>query len=177
MTAPAWSVKPPWLPVDAPVQGVPGIRTPEAYLDVCKQFDVEKNPRYAPKAGKTYCNIYVWDCTKALGCEIPHWFHPVTGQPTAVSAGAEMRANDMFGWLTVHGSEAGWSPMSPLDASWRANRGDPTVILWRNPRGIGHVAMLLPDDLIAQAGGTNLWRARVEEGFGTSHPLHFFSHA
>jgi hypothetical protein len=47
---------------------------------------------------------------------------------------------------------------------------------WKNPTGqSGHVAMLLPDGTIAQAGRNCLWRAPITKGFGRINPL-FFTH-
>ena len=72
-----------WLPVDAPLRGRIGARTPEVLRLIVKQFDVERNPRYARSVGATWCNIFLWDVTRALcppidldkpvGEAVPHW--------------------------------------------------------------------------------------------------------
>ena len=68
----------------------------------------------------------------------------------------------------------GWLPLSRADAVARASFGFPVVLAWKNPgRGASHVAMLLPDGSIAQAGRTCLWQAPVAHGFGRFAPTYY----
>lgn len=162
-----------WLPLDAPVRSRPGSRDRDTYFRVAQQFRVTEMPRYKANATQTWCNIYAWDVTRAMGAEIPHWYDPATGNSMPVGKGAEMRANDMVTYLEQ--GRGGWQQVPSEVARSRAAGGYPTVIVWSNPSGPGHIAMLLPDGTIAQAGASNLWRSSITAGFGY-RPLKFFTH-
>ena len=87
---------------------------------------------------------------------------------------AEMNANAMHTWLATH--HDGWRLVVPADAHARAALGFPVVASWLNPTGkSGHVAMLLPGGLIAQAGQSNLFMVPLARGFGKLEPS-FFTH-
>ena len=62
-----------------------GNRSAANYNAVLDQFSVGNNPRYARRNGNTYCNIFVWDATRAMGAEIPHWVDQ-QGRPAEVGA-------------------------------------------------------------------------------------------
>lgn len=169
----AWLAKPPWKPVNAPRTCGPDARRAQEYVDICAQFDVVHAWRYQPRSKTTFCNIYVWDCTRALGCEIPHWYEPKTGAATAVGNGKEMTANAMYDWLDE--GQGGWRGVEDRVAVELAGMGFPVVAAWKNPEGIGHVAMVFGGGLIAQAGARNLWLAPLPQGFGKQKPS-FFTH-
>jgi len=173
VNVPAWVNRPQWVDLVAPMQTDAESRKAQEYVDVCRQFEVEHAWRYLPRNGATYCNIYVTDCTSALGCKIPHWYDPDTGKPARFGMGAEMSANAMCDWLKAGHGE--WQHMERRDAVARANLGFPAVATHRNPRGHGHVAMLLPGELIAQAGAACLFMVPIARGFGTLEPV-FYSH-
>jgi len=121
--------------------------------------------------GETYCNVYVWDATRALECEIPHWCGN-NGEALGVGKGHELNAAGVIGWLEVFGSDHGWRRVELASARERANNGFPVVATWRNPSDSkpSHVAMMLPDAdgqcRIAQAGGSNFFDDPIERGFG-----------
>src|SRR5262249_43473699 len=48
-----------WLPLNPPIRSTPAARSPATYDVVIEQFGVERNPRYAPHDGLTFCNIFV----------------------------------------------------------------------------------------------------------------------
>ncbi len=162
-----------WIPVDAPLQNQPGQRDPHRYDQVLNQFGVGSNPRYRPRGGNTYCNIFVWDATRSMGAEIPHWVDQ-SGRPAGVgAAGAwEMDANDTNRWLNNQGAAAGWRKVSAAEAQRHANSGSPAVVSWKNPGGIGHIGMVRPGELttrgpaMAQAGSRNFNNGHVADGFG-----------
>jgi hypothetical protein len=145
---------------------------------------VETDPRYVRgHAGhnETYCNILLWDLTLALGAPIPHWINPIDGSPVAVLHGSETSANGVCDWLSKFGPSFGWNPADVTTAAANANKGCPTVVVWPNPGGIGHVAMVLPTVNpppvhIAQAGAQNLFDVPVSRGFGTL-PVSYYVHA
>lgn len=167
-----------WEPLDAPVKNAAGARAPEQLRAVTAQFNVEANPRYTPGGpGITWCNIFVWDATRALQAEIPHWV------PDATAAGGrrELNVNGTLEWLELVGRSAGWRDVVELTARERAAFGHPTVALWRNPKGgHGHIALLLPPRAgeihIAQAGRQCLFDVPLRKGFGAVQPILFFTH-
>lgn len=166
----------PWEPTLPAVYNGPGERSPLELRAVLAQFDVEHAPRYARRdmngdgRAETWCNIFVWDTTTALKCEVPHWF-----------GGRELNANAVIDWLGSFGNERGWLEEDLLTASEYASRGCPVVCCWKNPTGnSGHVAMMLPprnnEARIAQAGRRNLFDVPISAGFG-GKPLRFYVHA
>lgn len=175
-----------WVEVTPDATNGPDNRSAVNYTLMCKQFEVATNPRYVaghdgnPANGReTYCNIFLWDCTKALSCEVPHWVDPSTGVEVPMGKGKEQSANTVVDWFVQHGLDFDWMACSRKKAMSRATLGYPTVVLWKNPGGIGHVAMVLPGvdfTHIAQAGGTNFFDDRLEKGFGNLGPLLFYTH-
>lgn len=171
---------PPWLPADLSgfITNKLDSRELMLYRQVLAQFRITASARYAPKAGKTFCNIYVWDCTRALNCEIPHWVK-ADGSPTTPGNGNETTANSLLGWLRGYGKAKGWAEVNEHQAHGMASEGLPTVAVWKNPKGHGHIAMVLPGPgktlHIAQAGAKCLFDAPLASGFGGKIPL-YFSH-
>lgn len=174
-----------WEEVNPDVINTPDKRSPEAYLAAAKQFQVESNPRYArghanPGVGKeTYCNIFLWDVTKAMSCEVAHWVDPATGVEVPMGKGVELSANGVCDWFARHGLDFDWMQCSKKKAMDRASKGFPTVVTWNNPGGIGHVAVILPGTdfcHIAQSGATNFFDANIAKGFGSIPNLVFYTH-
>jgi hypothetical protein len=175
------------FPTSPPVRGDAARRSAALYDDVLNQFAVGVNPRYAHKNGATFCNIFVWDVTRAMGAEIPHWVDP-QGNPTLHLHGNELSANGVCAWLHAHGARFGWGRVTLAEGIERANRGCPVVVAWNNtrPRGIGHVAMVRPGapspqsgPWMAQAGrkNENYIRMFVPGGvFGHTAPLEIWTH-
>jgi len=169
-----------WVPVDAPVRGDPTNRTADNYNQVIDQFSVNNNPRYQPRGGNTYCNIFAWDVTRAMGAEIPHWVDGA-GNPAAMGApGArELDANGGHRWLETKGPSHGWREVSAQEAQNLANQGHPAVASWNNPGGIGHIAVVRPGEVtdrgpaIAQAGASNFNNGHVRDSFGNA-PVKYF---
>lgn len=162
-----------WIPIDAPLKSDLSNRSPERYNDILDQFAVANNPRYTVQPGKTWCNIFVWDATKAMGAEVPHWVDS-NGNTAAVGAkGAkELGANGIAQWFQNHGERHGWRAVSVEEAQRMANEGRPVVASWRNPDASkpGHVAMVRPGEgglTVAQAGATNSNSMAINKAFGT----------
>jgi len=167
-----------WIPVNAPLQGSPSDRNAATYADVIDQFAVGNNPRYQPRDGNTYCNIFAWDATKAMGAEIPHWVDGA-GNPTGVGQGRELDANGVNRWLNNQGPSQGWRQVSAEEAQQLANQGHPAVASWNNPGGIGHIAVVRPGEIngngpaIAQAGARNFNEGHVRDSFGNANVQYF----
>jgi hypothetical protein len=153
----------------------PNCRSPSRLVEVLASLDVENSPRYRVRDttgdGKpdTFCNIFVWDATRALGCELEHWWN-----------GKELSANGLCDWLANVGTHYGWTEVSDFGAALAVVKGKPVVAAWRNPKGTGHVAMVLPPGeggalRIAQAGKRNLFDVELTKGFGV-HVPRFYMH-
>lgn len=169
MATPTWLDVQPWRPVRAPLCNAPGERSPEALRAVVAQFQVERAPRYASRGGLTYCNIFAWDVSTALHAEIPHWLD---------NPRRELTANLTLGWLEA---APDWHEVTEDVARANADRGAPSVAIWRNPTGrSGHIAILVPSvfgsTMIAQAGRSNFSAGPLRSGFGNVAPIRFFAH-
>lgn len=157
-----------------------GFRKADAYIEVLSSFDVENTKRYQKNNGNTYCNIYVWDVTSAMGCEIPHWVDS-SGAPADVGApGArELSAAGVRDWLGNHGEDYGWIECSKEEAILMANAGNPTVAC--DTAG-NHVAMVAPQYdgetgvQISQAGASNYNHTSINRGWGRSYTLKYYYH-
>ncbi|MDR0446653.1 MAG: hypothetical protein LBH17_06490 [Oscillospiraceae bacterium] len=134
-----------WVPASPVYTNMPSERSPENYIAAVAQFDVTQAPRYAPgRNGHTYCNIFVWDVTRALGCEVPHYIDPASGAPMEYpdTAGAsELNALSMGRWLASTGKSYGWVEVSPEQAQLQANRGRPAVAV---SSAVSHISMVVP---------------------------------
>jgi hypothetical protein len=167
----------PWAPVTPAISSRPDNRRPDLLEAILRQFQVAVNPRYRRNQqgyDETYCNIYVWDCTSALGCEVPHWVD-AQDKPASPGYGRELDANGVVLWMSKSGLAAGWKRVGYATALDAANAGRPAVMLWLNPGGIGHVAMVRPGHMdarkgipIAQAGATNFDDGYETNGFGSA---------
>lgn len=166
----------PWLPWPAEEMTVYTERTPENLLKAAEQFRVEKEARYRPWLGKTFCNIFAWDVSRALGCEVPHWVtNDGKAAPPFAPGAREQTANSLYRWFALFGGAEGWRPVeSREEAEMRADLGYPTFAVWYNGNGSGHIALMLPGGRIAQAGAKN-GIMRFEEGFG-SREARFYTH-
>jgi hypothetical protein len=167
-----------------PLRGDPKNRNADTYNQVINQFAVGENKRYTPRDSSgdgvkdTFCNIFLWDVTRAMGAEIPHWVDG-KGNSVAPGKGREMNANATVDWMHQHGERNGWRKVSAEEAQKMANAGHPAVALWKNPSGIGHVGVVRPGEVtsqgpsMAQAGGKNFNNKHVKDGFG-SRPVQYW---
>jgi LysM domain len=174
--------------VHPPLTDQPGQRDADVYAQVINQFAVGNNPRYLAGGGNTYCNIFVWDVTRAMGAEIPHWID-AAGNIAAPGAphASEITINGGVIWMENHGvPQRGWRQVTPQEAQDAANAGSVAVVMWKNPTGgHGHTAVIRPGSInskgpaSAQAGAINFNAGHVADGFGhlfNSAHLLYFSH-
>lgn len=157
---------------DMPVVADPQGRSPDHIREVIKYFNVEDsgNKRFWPKPGgsETYCNIFARDVMRCLRAPLTHWI----GEK-------EQDANAMFDWLSNPAN--GWRKVTATAASAAAAKGTPAIVAWKNPSGIGHMAVVRPPEpgdnpnipRIAQAGATNFANGFVSRGFGTRSVSYF----
>ena len=169
------------LPAVPVVRGAEACRCPEHLCEVVAQFHVATAPRYAPRDGNTYCNIFAWDFTCAMGCEVPHWVDS-EGNPTKPGNGRELTINATLDWLRSDaGLERGWRECGAVEAEAQASNGHPVLAVLREvPHG--HVAVVMPSRpnhpglYVSQAGGRCLEDEPLANGFGSKGPVLFFFH-
>jgi hypothetical protein len=169
-----------WRPLKTlGVTSEPGHRNPDTTHLVLRQFGLDTSARYAPREGLTFCNIFSWDFTRAMGCEIPHWWQPAEGARQELTANATLR-------LLRMGALPGWRACSPAAAWDHAALGQPVTVWWQNGYGSGHVAVLEPrahngdwrNGLVAQAGRVCGYEMPLAKAFGAQRLplLYFFFH-
>ncbi len=184
-----------WIPSNPDVTGDESCRSSELLNTIIRQFDVENSERYIPyrHGNDTYCNIFVWDVTSALGAEIPHYVDPSTGQPRHYpdTAGAmELDANATCDWLSRHGCRYGWTEVGAEEAQAYANSGHPAVTAWKNPSGgAGHVQVVCPSEngaydsvrgvTVAQSGAHNCEYTYISSVYSSNSlsQVHYYVHA
>ena len=168
-----------WRPTTPAITSNEADRSPERYHSVIAQFRVEAAERYRPgRNGYTYCNIYVWDVTTAMGAELPYYTDPVTGEPRYFpnTQGAKaMLAKEMDAWLKTHGATYGWRQVDEETAQYHANEGRPAVA---SGGSIDHISMIRPSRdggydpirgvAIAQAGSRVTSYTYISNIYGTN---------
>ena len=162
---------PPWQAIKIPASNLP----PHINKVSCvvHELDVENAPRYQSDSEHTWCNIFVTDVITAMGFEPGHWVDP-DGNKAKQGAGQELTANLLTRWLLAVGPNKGWVEGDKQTATDAARRGHLCVAAWDSRgKGSGHVAILLPEGTIAQAGRTNFLGGTVAEGFGNLPVLYF----
>lgn len=170
-------------------------RDPSLYRQVIDQFSVSTNPRYMPNkkgTGDTYCNIFLWDVTSAMGAEIPHYTDWESGEAHTypeVDDSKHMNANRIYDWLAETGPQYGWQEVSAEQAQAAANEGRPAVTVWKNPTGgHGHCQVVCPSldggfntergVTIAQAGQTLHEYAYIDQVYSSRLPdVRYYAHA
>lgn len=134
-----------------PLSNAVANRQANIYDQIINQFAVGNNPRYARDGNGTYCNIFVWDVTRAMSCEIPHWINSQgdTAQPHA-SHSNEININAGVDWMLHFGiTQHGWQAPSAQTAQNHANLGKPAVAMYKNPSPThhGHTAIVRPGSI------------------------------
>ncbi|MBS1150722.1 MAG: Muramidase (flagellum-specific) [Myxococcaceae bacterium] len=103
-----------WKAVNAPMTSKQGRRTAVLYQNVIEQFACGYNQRYQVDAsGKSKTHIFVWDVTRAMGCEVPHFV-----------GGRETTLGQMVDWLRFEGHTRGWKKANAAQAIEAADRGE-----------------------------------------------------
>jgi hypothetical protein len=126
------------------------------YEACLRQFRVDLAPRYQPRDGLTFCNIFISDATLALGCELPH-----------LVDGKEQRMNDLI--ETVRDSEDWVQQFSYENAVAVANAGMPSLVLWHSGgNGPGHGAFVMPQEMPISLAAVKLAQAGAACGYGLS---------
>lgn len=130
---PPWLLEHPGREVDAPLRNAKGFRAATVLRHVLEQFQVESAPRYRVRdfdgdgKAETWCNRFVSDATRALGCPVPY-----------------LLANKQVAWLESDGAKLGWFEVPEPAARGLVQLGWPVVAARRKMLGHGHVAMGKP---------------------------------
>lgn len=177
----------PWKPYPLVKFSYKGNRSNDLYKEVVAQFQVAVNPRYTPRdlnadgTRETFCNIFMWDVSRAMSAEIPHWVDPTSLDPVpfGTKGAHELSANGAARWLAQKGGKFGWRACSEMSARAAAGMGMPSIAIWDNHTGIGHVAVVVPSPVgatfIAQAGATCFEYGPITKGFGRIKPTFYTS--
>ena len=147
-------------------------------------LQVNQSARYAPRDGKTFCNVYAADYCYLAGVYLPRvWWtggaiaRIAQGEQVPVAPDdtvREMRADDLFRWLLDFGGVFGWRRVSDATALQNAaNEGGVGIVCAdREAAGRpGHITVVVPENpnhsaerdaagnvdqpLQSQAGSTN----------------------
>jgi hypothetical protein len=152
---------------DTPVKSDASTRYGDLYKAVIHQFGVDKNVRYTPSSGYTYCNTFAGDVARAMG-------HPFPKKSASDPATIGFPA--LYNWFT--GGSSGWTKLDVSTASGmqklidHVNAGKMAVAVNK-----GHIAVIRPgqangtkfsDLRIAQAGAKNNVNLSLSGGFGSS---------
>jgi hypothetical protein len=113
-----------WKALFAPLQSKENRRSKDVYLNVINQFAVGANPRYEPEApDKPRAHIFVWDVSRAMGAEVPH-FLGIKEQTLAQTVD----------WVRMEGPMKGWRKLPAGEALQMALLGYPVVAIPKDPK-------------------------------------------
>jgi hypothetical protein len=136
-------------------------------------LDVERNPRYLPRDGKTFCNIYAHDFARMFGVFLPRiWWTAsaqkqiLSGKTPTVQYGqnvTELNANALYEWLKSCKDRPellrfGWREVTRVEANDLVNKGTHFAVICarRIPRSrSGHITVIIPGSQQSEAGLTN----------------------
>ncbi len=119
--------------VQAPVQSREGRRSKQVYLQVINQFAVGNNPRYQPDGTVGRGHIFIWDVSRAMNAEIPHFVGI-----------KEHSLGQTVDWLRHEGPVRGWHRSGGEDALEAAASGMLVVAMPKEVR-IKQLAIVRPD--------------------------------
>ena len=138
-----------WKATTPPAQSMFGRRTRRSYLNVIHQFAAGHNPRYAPDAKGSRAHVFVWDVSRAMGCEIPHFL-----------AGRELNLAQTVDWLKMSSLSRGWRKVKLETALEQVELGNLAVVVPKDPRQ-KKIAVLRPRD---EQGALRVAAAVPEKG-------------
>jgi hypothetical protein len=158
-----------WKGLTPPVQSAPGQRSGPLLQQAIAQFAVGTNPRYEPDApGKPRGHIFLWDVSRAMGCEVPHFV-----------GARELSLAQTCDWLRHEGPMRGWHKVADQDLFTVASQGALVVVMPRELK-FKQLAVLEPQavaykPLVTGAGLTRGSMLPVAEVLGVKL-LDFFAH-
>lgn len=138
--------------------------------------------RYQPDNSHTWCNIFFTDTVQKLQLPGPfHWAdkkgNPLMFGPGIAVKGYELNANSLIEWFKQYGHGYGWIKVNKDEAEKLAYEGRLVAVTYHSgsKKASGHIAVLLGDNLIAQAGKEVFYGKSIESGFGNL-PVEFWAH-
>jgi hypothetical protein len=136
----------------------------EQLLDIVEYLKVDASPRYAPRNGDTFCNIYAYDYCYLANAYLPRvWWSGsaierlARGEMVAVQPGVtvfELNANSLFNWLKDFGPRFGWIRVLSLDELQNAANEGRVAILSAQRVALntpGHILAVVPENGSNQA--------------------------
>lgn len=177
---PAWISPQQWQALNPPAEvlqlgEMP--RAPDVLLQATRVLKVKEARRYSPVRAQngsliTWCNIYLSDVLAILAAPIPHLWED-----------HELRANDIVDDLRA-GALPGWNvSLGALGAAAAAGQGLPTIAVWKNPKGPGHVMIVVPTPegkdgvYVTGAGATCAEECPLAASFGPhASEVEFYGH-
>lgn len=113
-----------WRATIPPAQSMFGRRSKRALLNAVAQFAAGHNPRYAPDAkGASRAHIFVWDVSRAMGCEIPHFLQ-----------GRELNLAQTVDWMKMTSQTRGWRKLMLDNALKEVEQGNLGIVVPKDPR-------------------------------------------
>lgn len=113
-----------WKATIPPAQSMFGRRSKRGYLNVIAQFAAGHNPRYAPDAkGQPRSHVFVWDVSRAMGCEIPHFL-----------GGRELSLAQTVDWMKLSSQQRGWRKVKLETALQQVELGNLAIMVPRDPK-------------------------------------------
>jgi len=124
---------------------------------IVSYLKVDSSLRYLKTKTATYCNIYAYDYCYLTQAFLPRvWWNDsalkelLAGHSIALGSNRvhEVRANDIFRWLTEWGDDFGWKRVYDLDElQQQVNLGKAGIISGRhvNANQSGHISCVIPE--------------------------------
>ncbi|MDO7877723.1 hypothetical protein Q5H93_23505 [Hymenobacter sp. ASUV-10] len=119
---------------------------------------VDRSARYAPGAGRTFCNIYAHDYCHLAGTYLPRvwWTRKAlvvlaAGQAVKPAYGTtvqELNANSLYQWLDEFGPDFGWRRSVDLTEVQQAANSGQVCIICAQRRDLntpGHIVAVVPE--------------------------------
>jgi hypothetical protein len=113
-----------WKATIPPAQSMFGRRSMRSTMNVIAQFAAGHNPRYAPDSkGASRAHVFVWDVTRAMGVEIPHFLQ-----------GRELNIAQTVDWLRIDSHSRGWRKLKVDTALMEVQQGNLALVIPRDPK-------------------------------------------
>jgi hypothetical protein len=124
-----------WKAVNPPVQSKPGRRSSVTYGRVIDQFAAGHNPRYVPDDKGSRVHLFIWDVSRAMNCEVPHF-----------QGGREFGLAQTVDWMRMEAHHRGWRKANAQQAAEAADRGELALALPRDGK-VKLLAVIRPGGL------------------------------